>query len=424
MTRITRASAAFRAATSLAVILSLAACTAAPVDIESPPATVATPQPAGDGILRIGTLMPGSGTFAFLGPAQAAAVQVAVTEINAAGGVNGKPVELLARDSGDASTTTAEASLADLVANKADVVIGPTSSVIAARILPVIVAAKIPLISPAATFPALSTAKDDGFFFRTVPPYGDQGTALAKVITAKGPSRVALVYIDDDLGRAILPTLTAGLKAAKSPLAVGVPVPAATTDFAPIIAKVVAAKPDVVVLATAYSSLDLTKALITQLIGAGFGGAKLWLTTQNSGDYSQALPGGSITGVNGIIEGAQSDDAFIAKLKAVTADLGTFRYAPEAYDATIIAALAAIVAKSDSGRAIAATLRDVSRGGIKCTTFEECLGVLDAGDDIDYDGISGSLGFTDEGDPTAAYYGLYTFNGENKFDFSSGIVAG
>lgn len=425
MTRITRhARAALPAAAALAVILSLAACTSSPVVIEYTPAPAAAQQPAGDGVLRIGTLMPGSGTFAFLGPAQAAAVQVAVNEINAAGGVNGKPVELLARDSGDASTTTAEASLSDLVANKADVVIGPTSSVLAERILPAIVAAKIPLISPAATFPDLTTAKDDGLFFRTVPPYGDQGIALATVITAKGPARVALVYVDDDLGNAILPTLTAGLKSAKSPLAAAVPVPATTTDFAPIIAKVVAAKPDVVVLATAYSSLDLTKALITQLIGAGFGGAKLWLTTQNTGDYSQALPGGSITGVNGIVEGAQSDDAFIAKLKAVTADLGTFRYAPEAYDATIMAALAAVVAQSDSGQAIAAALQDVSRGGIKCTTFEECLGVLDAGDDIDYDGISGPLAFTDQGDPSPAYYGLYTFNGENKFDFSSGIVAG
>jgi len=408
----------------LAVVGLLGACSA-PVATPVPSASVSeTPKAVlGDGILRIGTLMPTSGAFAFLGPAQAAAVAVAVAEINAAGGVNGKPVELLPRDSGDASTTTAEASLADLVANKADVVIGPTSSVLAQRLLPPLIVAKIPMISPAATFPALTTANDDGLFFRTIPAYGDQGSALAKVLTAKGGQKVALVYTDDDLGNAILPTLTAGLTAGKGSL-FAEPVPATTTDFAPIIAAVVAAKPDVVVLATAYSSLELTKALITQLVGAGYGGAKLWLTTQNTGDYSQALPGGSILGVNGIIEGTQADDAFIARLKAVTPDLGTFRYAPEAYDATILAALAAIVAKDGSGIAIAAKLQDVSRGGIKCTTFAECLDVIGAGDAIDYDGISGPLNFTDAGDPTPAYYGLYTFNAENKFEFVSGIVAG
>lgn len=408
----------------MVVIAVLGACDS-PERLPAPTAS-ASPSPhlaQGDGVLRIGTLMPASGNFAFLGAAQAAAVSVAVAEINAAGGTDGTPVELLARDSGDASATTAEASLADLVANQADVVIGPTSSVLAQRLLPALIAAHLPMISPAATFPGLTTAGDDGLFFRTIPAYGDQGTALAKALTAKGGQKVALVYVDDDLGRAILPTLTAGLTAGKGTL-FAEPVPATTTDFEPIVATVVAAEPDSVVLASAYSSIDLTKALITGLVGAGFGGAKLWLTTQNAGDYSQALPAGSIAGVNGIIEGAQPDDAFVARLKAVTADLGSFRYAPEAYDATIMAALAAVVAKETSGPAIASALVDVSRGGIKCTSFAECLDVIDAGDDIDYDGISGPLDFTEAGDPSPAYYGLYTFNGENKFDFASGIVAG
>ncbi len=378
---------------------------------------------SGDGVLRIGTLIPTSGTFAFLGPAQAAAVAVAVAEINATGGVNGKPVELLPRDSGDASTTTAEASLADLVANKADVVIGPSSSVLAQRLIPALVAARVAMISPAATFPGLTIADDGGLFLRTIPTYGDQGWALAKTLTAQSGQKVALVYTDDDLGNAIVPTLAAGLAAGKGSL-FAEPVPASSTDFAPIIAAVVAGKPDAVVLATAYSSLDLTRALITGLVGAGFGGAKLWLTTQNTGDYSQALPAGSLTGVNGIIEGARADDAFIARLKAVTPQLGSYRYAPEAYDATIMAALAAVVARDDAGPAIAAALPAVSRGGIKCTTFAECLEVIAAGDAIDYDGIAGPLNFTAAGDPTPAFYGLYTFNAQNTFDYVNGIVAG
>jgi len=40
--------------------------------------------------------------------------------------VNGKPVVLLSDDSGDATTQTAEASLADLVKKGADVIIGPS----------------------------------------------------------------------------------------------------------------------------------------------------------------------------------------------------------------------------------------------------------------------------------------------------------
>ncbi|MCY7411429.1 MAG: hypothetical protein LH471_00030 [Salinibacterium sp.] len=56
-------------------------------------------------------------------------------------------------------------------------------------------------------------------------------------------------------------------------------------------------------LATAHRSFDQRKALISQLLAAGFNGGKLWLITQNTGDNSQALPACALTGVNGILEG-------------------------------------------------------------------------------------------------------------------------
>ncbi len=63
-----------------------------------------------DGTLTIGTLFPTTGSVAYITPPLAAGVAAAVRAINAAGGVNGKPVALLARDSGDAGTGTVEAS--------------------------------------------------------------------------------------------------------------------------------------------------------------------------------------------------------------------------------------------------------------------------------------------------------------------------
>lgn len=366
--------------------------------------------------------MPASGAFSFLGGAQAAAVTLAVSDINAAGGVNGKPVELLPADSGDASSTTAETSFADLVKKGADVIIGPTSSVLASRLIPKVVSAGVTMISPAATFPDLTTARDDGLFFRTIPPFDAQGDALAQAVSAKGPVKAALVYVADDLSKSIVEPLRAAIARSGSTLAVAQEIPTDAKDFSAQIAAVVAAKPDVVILSSAYSTFDLTKALITQLIAAGFSGAKLWLTTQNTGDYSQAFPNGTLAGVNGIIEGVQPTDAFIGRLKSIDGTLSTFSYAPEAYDATILAALAATVAGDDSGRAISRSLRDVSRVGIKCTSYSECLAVHSAGDDVDYDGLSGEISLTSNGDPTRSHFGLYTFNSENKFVYSSTII--
>ena len=64
-------------------------------------------QRATGGPLTIGTLLPQTGSLAFLGPPEVAGVELAIQEINAAGGVLGKPVELVEGDSGDASTDTA-----------------------------------------------------------------------------------------------------------------------------------------------------------------------------------------------------------------------------------------------------------------------------------------------------------------------------
>src|SRR3954462_10008103 len=122
----TRVGAVPRAGFGVAVLAAaglLVGCTAPqPMPIPTPSATAT---PIGDGVLRIGTLFPSTGATAFIGPPQLDAVKVAVADINAAGGVNGKPVVLLSDDSGDATTKTAEASLADLIKKGADVVIGP-----------------------------------------------------------------------------------------------------------------------------------------------------------------------------------------------------------------------------------------------------------------------------------------------------------
>jgi branched-chain amino acid transport system substrate-binding protein len=167
---------------------------------------------------------------------------------------------------------------------------------------------------------------------------------------------------------------------------------------------------------------DQTKALIGALSAAGFGGAKLWLTSQNLADYSQALPAGLLNGVNGILEGVQPDAAFIAKLKQEDPGLVDPRYGAEAYDATILAALAAILAGDDGGASIAAALRDASRSGIKCTSFGECLDVLRTEPDIDYDGITGTVNFDAAGDRTTASYGLYVYTAENKYQRTESIT--
>ena len=402
--------------------LALVSCSvASPMPVPPAPSPTSTVAPFGDGVLRIGTLFPTSGTQSYLGGGQAAGVAVAVKEINDAGGVLGKPVEVLARDSGDVSTATIETSIADLVTARADVLVGPSSSVLAERVIPKLVAAKLPMISPAATSVRLSSAASGGYFFRTIGSAALEGNALAKTIG--GTARIAIIYFDDDMGRAVLGAMRVGLAA--SGALVGVQkIDSTTKDLAPVIAAVKAVKPDDVVFVSPFSAMEQNTGMITQLTSAGFGGAKLWLTGQNTADYSQGLPVGTLTNVNGLLEGASPTAAFAARVAAVAPAVTDLLYAEEAYDATILAALAATVAKDAHGAAIAGHLREVSAGGIECTTYRECLDVLATSSDIDYDGISGATTFDANGDTSPVHFGLYRYDAAGRFARVGDIIAG
>ena len=394
---------------TVAIAATLSACgIATPMPTPTPSPTYAV---TGDGVLRIGTLFPTTGATSFLGAAQVAGVNAAIREINAAGGVAGVPVEVVNRDSGDATTETAEASFAALVEKGVDVVIGPSSSVLAERLLPLAIDAGIPLISPAATYPGIG-ADADGFFARTTPAYPLQGVVLGDLLTEQKAGEVALVVGSDDVSSSIATPLADALAEHGGELVVTATVTGAS-GAASAVAKAVTAKPDAVVLATPDNG-DVTKALIAELVKAGYGGAKLWLTSQNLADYSQALPAGTLKDVNGVLEGPRPDDAFIARLKVEDPGLGEVRYAAEAYDATMIAALAALLAGDDGGRSIAWKLREVTRDGIRCTSFGECADVLETEPDIAYEGVLGPLRLDAAGDPTRARYDVFRYDAENK----------
>ena len=80
-----------------------------------------------------------------------------------------------------------------------------------------------------------------------------------------------------------------------------------------------------------------------------------------------------------------------------------------------------MAAGDDSGQSIASELINVSREGTKCTEFAECVELLDAGEDIDYDGVSGPIEFSEAGDPSVATIGIYQYQADNTYEFVEGL---
>ncbi len=90
-----------------------------------------------------------------------------------------------------------------------------------------------------------------------------------------------------------------------------------------------------------------------------------------------------------------------------------------------MSALAAEAAKDDAGVSIGAKLIEISEGGTKCMTFEECLPMAQAGEDIDYDGVSGPVDLNDTGSPSKATIGIFEYSADNTFeniDYITGVI--
>ena len=95
-----------------------------------------------------------------------------------------------------------------------------------------------------------------------------------------------------------------------------------------------------------------------------------------------------------------------------------YSYTAEAFDAVMLIALAAEAAKTD-GSALADSIIAISRDGEKCTTFADCVALVQAGTDIDYEGASGPNTMNGNGEPIEASYGVLTFDATNRFDYGN-----
>lgn len=368
-----------------------------------------------DGVLHIGSILPETGNLAFLGPPEFAGVELAVNDINDAGGVLDKPVELTQLDSGDASTNIATQSADQLISDGADAVIGAASSGVSFTFIDQLVENCIIQFSPANTSPDFTDYADDGLYFRTAPSDVLQGRVLAELMIEEGVTNAVFMAIQDPYGEGLL-------KYSSEPFADqgGEVLDSFTYDpqagnYDAEADKVVSANPEALVLIGFEESAKILQALFEK----GFTADQhhIYLVDGNVGNaLGEQLPAGSLEGAKGTLPGAEATQEFKDRLLEIDPSLQDYSYAGESYDAVTVTALAAVAAGSDDAAQIAAHINGVTRDGEKCTDFASCKALLDEGKDIDYDGISGPLTFSEAGEPSEASLGIYSYDANNRID--------
>ncbi|WP_043638816.1 ABC transporter substrate-binding protein [Nonomuraea candida] len=409
-----------------AACLALAACSSGGTGAGSgttsaTPAAPSSPAVAqGDGTLTIGTLLPQTGSLAYLGPPMFGGVDLALKEINEAGGVLDKPVTEHDTDSGDTTTNIASQSVDKLLAQKADAIIGAASSSVSESVIDKITGAGAVHFSPANTSDKFTTIEDKGLYFRTAPPDKLQGRVLGDLVVADGNDTVGILAMQDSYGTGLADQVEQTVTDAGAQVAERVDYDPKAADFSADVARIKAKNPKGIVLI----GFEETSKVVQELVKQGLTSDKhKWYMVDGNTSNTNFLqmPKGTLDGVKGTIPGAEAPEAFQKRLLVVNPELAEYTYAAESYDAVMLVALAAEAAKNDSGQAIAAELVEVSKGGSKCTGFKECADLLKAGTDIDYDGVSGPVDFNDAGDPTVATIGVYQYGPNNRFNAAKAV---
>ncbi|PIR52528.1 hypothetical protein COU76_05730 [Candidatus Peregrinibacteria bacterium CG10_big_fil_rev_8_21_14_0_10_49_10] len=160
-------------------------------------ALVACGQPAGNGEpVKIGLITPLTGEIAALGVDISHGAELKLAEMNAAGGIQGRLVQLVMED-GRCSGADAAAAIQKLINIDHVVAVhgaGCSSESLAAA--PIAEAAGIVLMSPSSSNPDLTSAGD--FFFRTYPSDDLKTTAMAQYFAQEGFKKVAILSEDTD----------------------------------------------------------------------------------------------------------------------------------------------------------------------------------------------------------------------------------
>ena len=271
------------------------------------PTTSARPTRPAPTRFRVGGILPLTGNLAFLGPPEISGVGLAVSDINAAGGVNGAQACHDIQDSGDSTDmSVSTASAGTLVASKPSVVIGAASSSVSLNVVDTFADNKITEVSPANT--AVDLSGYSPWYFRTAPPDGVQGNALGTLISTDGYTKVGFLVFNDTYGTGLRNVVEETVKAAGGSCTYGCK--GEGDEFPP-------ARPRSRPRSAACSPPSPTRSSSSRSTrpsrsspsspSQGWDMSKVYLSDGNTSDFSEDFAKGTLEGAQGTIPGADPD---------------------------------------------------------------------------------------------------------------------
>jgi len=341
--------------------------------------------------VKIGIILGFTGPLESITPAMGAGAELAMKEVTDSGLLlGGMTVVPVRADSTciDAGAATAAAERLITSDGIKAIVGGDCSGVTGAILSNVAVPNGIVMISPSATSPGLSTAEDNGLFFRTAPSDARQGVVMTEILLEEGITEVAISYVNNDYGKGLADAFAAAYEAAGGKITINTAHEDQKADYSAEVGALAAAGGQRLVVA---GYVD----------GGGSGIVRAALDTGafDSFHFPDGMVGAGleerfgteIDGSTGQFPGTDSPGA--AKYAEIVAGAfdNTGAFSPESYDAAALIMLAMQAAGSVESTDLAAHVMDVANAPgeqIFPGELAKALELIKAGTDIDYQGAS------------------------------------
>ena len=342
--------------------------------------------------VKVGIVLGFTGPLESITPGMAAGAELAIAEINAAGGViDGTMVTPVRGDSTCVDAAAATAAAERLVTSEGvAAIMGADCSGVTGAILQNVARPNgIAMISPSATSPALSTAEDDGLFFRTAPSDARQGVVMTEILAERGIKEVAVTYTNNDYGKGLADSFQAAFEAAGGKVTLSAAHEDGKADYSAEVGALAAAGGEILVVAgyidqggsgVIRAALD-SGAFSTFMLPDGMVGAGL-----------EERFGAELNGSFGQHPGTDSNGAAAFQAAAAAAGFdGTQAFAPESYDAAALIAMAMQAAGSTNAKDWASKVMDLANAPgepILPGELAKAIQLIKEGKVIDYVGAS------------------------------------
>jgi branched-chain amino acid transport system substrate-binding protein len=345
--------------------------------------------------IRLGTLCPLTGAGGPYGPEMQRAIVAVVKEINEAGGINGRPVELHHEDSQTNPEAAVRATRKLIDVNKVSAIMSTWASAVTMAVAPVCWENRVFQISVSGA-DSITNLEDDDYIFRTQPDSKLQARVNGKFALEKGWKKMAYMARQSPYAQTFGETFRSTVETGGAKVVEFLVYEADKSTYRSELTKILGPKPDLI-LVQGYT--PDTVVILKELYKVGYEGKVLGPSFAINQKLIEGAGAEVCEGVYSIDPASDMNSPAYKNLARLMGTQEISPYAAQSYDHINLISLAIAAGKDPSGRGIRDNLRKISNPpGEGVGTFQEGYKLLKEGKKINYEGASGACDFDPKGD--------------------------